>query len=172
MRLNSIFIAARWIVCGIHLIRASVAENLIPSIRHFNSNTVINVSLLLALSIITAIISVSLSKLHDGLCFDNTLSWILYVSNVDQTTAAIFSPECCPINSWKSMSSSSGKNVIRGSIIIIEIFTTLPVICDVMSNNGQKCVAIAGCPGIERKTNLALQCLIDRNSEKIVCYNL
>ena len=53
---NFTLMAARWMVCGIHRIRESEAQKSIPAAWHLFSNAFINVSLLLALSIITAII--------------------------------------------------------------------------------------------------------------------
>jgi len=56
MSLGHTFIAARWIVCGMHRIRAAEAENSIPAPSHRDSKASISVSLLLALSIIILII--------------------------------------------------------------------------------------------------------------------
>jgi hypothetical protein len=57
-------IAAKWIVWGMHRMRASFAENKIPRSLHRDSSDVISVLLLLALSIIIAMICECVSGIH------------------------------------------------------------------------------------------------------------
>jgi hypothetical protein len=57
-------IAVKWIVWGMHRMRASCAENEIPRCWHHSSSDVINMLLLLALSIMIAMICECISKIH------------------------------------------------------------------------------------------------------------
>ena len=125
-------IAARWIVWGIHCIHAWLAWNSIPISQQRVSMPCIMVSLLLALSIITAIIWQVNARINIMLHVQ-TLFWILYSSNVDHTMSAIFSPECSPTNSQKSIRSSSRKQVDRSDT---EIYSYHNIHC--LSHSGQQ----------------------------------
>ena len=57
-------IAAKWMVCGMHRMRASCAEKVMPRCWHRDLSDVIKVLLLLALSITIAITCKRINNIH------------------------------------------------------------------------------------------------------------
>ena len=94
--------------------------------------------------------------------FCHTLFWILYSSSIDHTTAAMFSPECAPINSRKSIKSSSRSATCYLYLILsdhIGKLTITSAVVHIMSNNCQESIKITRGPCVKWEADLAVQIL-------------
>ena len=148
-------IAARWIVWGMHHMRASCVENEKPCCWHRDSSDVINVLLLLALSITMAMICGQVSK----------IKWCV-MGNLPSLQGHIVpkfarlplpysrrnAPQWVLRNQWEAP-------LWRVNIVscynLTYSRTELPIVGHIVCNNGQKSILIGWCPCVEWETDFS-----------------
>ena len=152
-------IAARWIVWGIQCIWDFWAENSMPASWHWDSIVSIMVSLLLALSIMIAIIWETLVSEENvrtaSLNIPYFQSHKVPMSTIQQLPYFLQSVIPWPHRN-QSKAPLHGKWV-KNNLKLKATHTILSIISHIMSNNCQKCITITRCPSIDGEADFSFK---------------